>query len=114
MGIAERGKVDGALRKSEERYRSLIEVTGVLGWTTNAEGEVVEDLHSWRNFTGQTFKEIKGSGWLKALHPDDLENTRRVWRKATQEKGKYEVEYRVRSHDGVYRHFLARAAPILN
>jgi PAS domain S-box-containing protein len=114
MVKAEQRKVEEALRKSEQRYRSFIEVTGVLGWTTNAEGEVVEDIPSWRNFTGQTFEEIKGSGWSKALHPDDLENTIRVWEKATEERSKYEVEYRVRRHDGVYRNFLARGAPVFN
>jgi PAS domain S-box-containing protein len=110
----ERKKGEEALRKSEERYRSYIEVTGELGWTTNAEGEVIEDMPSWRNYTGQTFEEIKGSGWSKALHPSDLENTLRVWRQAINEKRKYEVEYRVRRHDGVYRHFLARGVPLFN
>ena len=32
------------LKKTEERYRSYIEVTGQLGWTTNADGEVLEDI----------------------------------------------------------------------
>jgi PAS domain S-box-containing protein len=110
----ERKKVEEELKKSEERYRSYIEVTGELGWTTNAEGEVVEDMPSWRNFTGQSFEEIKGSGWSNALHPDDLKNTLKVWRQSIREKRKYEVEYRIRRHDGVYRYFLARGEPVFN
>jgi PAS domain S-box-containing protein len=110
----EREKAEEELKKSEMRYRSYIEVTGELGWTTNAEGEVVEDISTWRNFTGQTFEEIKGSGWSKALHPDDLENTLRVWKQAVVEKSKYEVEYRVRRHDGKYRNFMARGVPVFN
>jgi PAS domain S-box-containing protein len=112
--ITERKKVEEELKKSEERYRSYIEVTGELGWTTNPEGGVIEDLPSWRNFTGQTFDEIKGSGWSKALHPDDLENTLRAWKQAIRDKSKYEVEYRMRRHDGVYRRFMARGVPVLN
>ncbi len=110
--ITNRKKVEEELRKSEERYRSYIEVTGELGWTTNAEGEAIEDLPSWRKYTGQTFEEIKGSGWSRALHPDDLENTLNVWRQAIKQKSRYEVEYRIRRHDGVYRHFMARGVPV--
>jgi PAS domain S-box-containing protein len=112
--VTERKKAEDDLRKNEARYRSYIEVTGQLGWTTNAEGEVVEDMPSWRNFTGQTFEEIKGSGWSKALHPDDLENTLAVWKQATQEKMRCETEYRIRRRDGLYRDFMARGVPVFN
>jgi PAS domain S-box-containing protein len=112
LDITKRKKAEEELRKSERRYRSFIEVTGELGWTTNAEGEILEDMPSWRNFTGQTYQEIKGSGWSNALHPDDLENALRLWRKAIQEKNKYEIEYRIRRHDGVYRYFMARGVPV--
>ena len=110
--ITERKKAEDAIRKSEERYRSYIEVTGELGWTTNADGEVVEDIPAFRNYTGQSFEEVKGWGWSKALHPDDLEKTKKIWRNAVATKSEYEVEYRLRRSDGVYRHFLARGVPV--
>ena len=112
LDITERKRVEEALRRSEARYRSYIEVTEQLGWSTNADGEVVEDIPSWRKFTGQSEEEVKGWGWSKALHPDDLEHTARVWRNAVATRNKYEVEYRIRRYDGVYRHFLARGVPV--
>lgn len=111
--ITERKKVEEALRTSEKRYRSFIEVTGVLGWSTNADGEVVEDIPSFKQFTGQTYAEVMGWGWTDALHPDDLERTKQLWREAVEERSKYEIEYRLRRHDGVYRDFLARGVPVL-
>jgi hypothetical protein len=44
--------------KSEilKRYRSFVGVSGELGWVANADGEVEEDIPSWRKFTGQTLK----------------------------------------------------------
>ncbi|MGD0071305.1 MAG: ATP-binding protein [Candidatus Bathyarchaeia archaeon] len=98
--------------KKRTTLPAFIEVTGELGWTTNADGEVVEDIPSWRNFTGQTFEEVKGSGWSKALHPDDLEKTLKTWKRATQEKSKCEVEYRLRRNDGVYRYLMTRGVPV--
>ena len=112
--ITERIAAEQALRRSEARYRSYIEVTGQLGWTTNADGEVVDDVPALRQYTGQTFDEMRGWGWSKALHPDDVEITLAVWRKAVEEKQGYETEYRLRRHDGVYRYFLARGVPILH
>jgi PAS domain S-box-containing protein len=109
--VAER---TAALRESEARYRSYIEVTLQVGWTTNADGEVVEDMPAWRQFTGQTLEEIQGWGWASALHPDDLERTSAVWRQVVANRQRYETEHRLRRHDGVYRHFLARSVPIVN
>ena len=84
-----------------------------MGWTTNADGEVVEDIPSFRRFTGQTYEEIEGHGWSKALHPDDVERVTRIWKEAIATKSKYQVEFRLRRHDGVYGYFTVRSVPVL-
>ena len=52
--ITELRKAEDTLKTSEKRYRSFIEMTEQLGWTTNAHGEVVEDMPVWREFTAQS------------------------------------------------------------
>jgi PAS domain S-box-containing protein len=111
--ITERKQAEEALKKSENRYRTSIEITQMLAWTTSGKGEVEEDIPIWRKFTGQSYEEVKGSGWVKAIHPDDLERTLQIWTHAVETKSSYETEYRVRRYDRVYRSFLTRGVPIL-
>lgn len=112
IDITERKRAEESLIASESRYRSYIEATGQIGWVTNADGEVVEDIPSFRKFTGQTYAEVEGTGWANSLHPDDLERSLQVWKQAVVSKSFYEIEYRMLRHDGVYRYMLARGFPV--
>jgi PAS domain S-box-containing protein len=112
--ITERKKAEELAVARLNRYQSFIDVTGELGWTTNAAGEVLEDIPSFRDFTGQTYDEVKGWGWLKAVHPEDAPSAKLAWQTAVANKTNYEVEYRLRRFDGVYRNFMTRSAPIFN
>jgi PAS domain S-box-containing protein len=100
------------LRASEERYRSLVNATSDIVWDTKAEGEFVTPQLEWSAFTGQTFDELKGWGWLNAVHPDDQANTARVWSEAVRTGTLYQVEHRLCRRDGVYRHMSVRAVPV--
>lgn len=111
--ITQRKKNEEALRHGEERYRSLVEATTAIVWHTPASGEFEEDQPAWSAFTGQTYDQLRGWGWLDAVHPDDRTNTARVWSAAVESRSIYEVEHRLRRRDGEYVHTLARAVPIL-
>ena len=102
-----------ALIKSEQQYRSLVKATSQIVWQTNAEGEVVEDIPTWRAFTGQTLNELMGRGWINSLHPADRERVADVWFHAVETKTPYETEYRIRSHTGEYSDFSVRGVPII-
>jgi PAS domain S-box-containing protein len=102
-----------ALERSERRFRSLVEATSEMVWTTNAKGEVIDDSTSWRRFTGQTYDEWKGHGWLDAVHPDDRARAEQAWHEAVAQKRRYEVPYRVRRADGTWAHTLARGTPVI-
>jgi len=110
--ITEQKKLLEKIKNSNDRYQFYIDVTGQLDWTTDAKGMVTEDILSWRTFTGQSFKEVKGWGWIKAIHPDDIIRTTKIWKKTVETKSVYDIEYRLRRHDGVYRWFLAKGVPL--
>ena len=112
--IAQFRRAEEALRFGEERYRSLVEATTAIVWNTPASGEFEVEQSRWSDFTGQTFEQLKGWGWLNAVHPDDRPNTARVWSAAVASRSLYLVEHRLRRHDGAYRDMLVRAVPILD
>ena len=68
-----------ALRLGEQRFRSLVEATAAIVWTTPASGEFETEQPGWSAFTGQSFEQLRGWGWLDAVHPDDRANTASVW-----------------------------------
>jgi PAS domain S-box-containing protein len=110
--LDQRIKAEQALRESMQRHRSLVVATSQVIWNTDAEGQVVGDIPSWRAFTGQSREEIQGWGWLQSVHPDDQERTAGVWSAAVANRTRYETEYRLRRRDGVYRYVAVRGVPL--
>jgi PAS domain S-box-containing protein len=106
-------RTEQALRQSEGRLRAIMEASAQIVWATDTEGKVVEDLPSWREFTGQSLDESKGSGWLDAYHPDDQKRVQSDWQKALETKTKLDAQYRLRRHDGQWRWTQVRAVPLL-
>ncbi|OUL36340.1 hybrid sensor histidine kinase/response regulator [Nostoc sp. T09] len=112
--ISDRKQAELALQKSEERFRSLIEATSQIVWSTDPEGAFITDQPQWRAFTGQTVEELWGWGWLNTVHPEDKADTTEVWLAALANRTVYEADLRIQRDDGEYRYFSARGVPILN
>lgn len=112
--VTSRKAAEHALRQSEERFRSLVDATSAIVWTTDGSGAIVSESSSWGRFTGQSEAEYRGWGWIEAIHPDDRARTEEVFRAALADGTYYECEYRVRRHDGEYRWTVARGVPVFN
>jgi PAS domain S-box-containing protein len=111
--VTEAQRAQQVLRESEERYRSLVQATAAIVWNTPASGEFGGEQPDWAAFTGQTRAEYAGTGWLDAVHPEDRKKTMAAWTTALSRREMYEVEHRIRRHDGKYRHMLARSVPVV-
>ena len=112
VDITDRQNSEEAVRRSEERYRSLVQAGAQVVWVTTPTGEIAEDSPEWRWITGQTAEEYQGSGWLDAIHPEDRERVERDWRDCVQTGKVLDSRYRVRTKTGSYRHYDVRAVPI--
>jgi PAS domain S-box-containing protein len=112
--ITVRKQMEDASRKSELWYRTLFESLPLLIWVADANGYSYDFNQQCQNYLGMTKEEIKSFAWEKAIHPDDVEFALRCWSKSMQTGTPYEVKYRLRRADGVYRWHVVRALPLRN
>jgi PAS domain S-box-containing protein len=94
------------------RWRSLTEALPQLVWAATPDGTTDYFSTQWTEYTGVPEAGLLGWRWMEVLHPDDLENTRKVWADSVAGRRLYDVEYRVRRHDGAYGWFKTRGTPI--
>lgn len=112
--VTDRKRAEEALRRNEERYRTLVMATADIVWTTNRDGEVIEEQPSWAAFTGQTARQMSGFGWADALHPEDRDQVVAIWSRAVTARTRYEIDYRLRRSDGEFRYVCTRGVPVID
>jgi two-component system CheB/CheR fusion protein len=114
IDISSRVKAEDKLKQSEAHFRALVEASAQIVWTANAAGELKEDSTSWREFTGQTYQEWKGYGWLKAVHPDDRSSAEAAWKKTVEAQKIMDTTFRLRTQEGDWRWVNIRAVPLFS
>ncbi|TXC70466.1 diguanylate cyclase [Sphingomonas ginsenosidivorax] len=105
-------RVSDALQDEEARARFLIDGIAKAIWESAPDGLIETDSPSWRAYTGQSYDDWKGYGWLTAIHPDDRLATVQKWRDTVQGQQSVDAEYRLRGHDGTYRWMGVHAVPL--
>jgi PAS domain S-box-containing protein len=101
------------LQDIDERFHALAAVSGQIVWTARPDG-MSYDAPFWRAFTGQSVDDVRGLGWMDAIHPEDRERACTDWLRSVAAKTTFETEYRLRRADGVYHPFLVRGVPLLD
>ncbi|MBC5774269.1 PAS domain-containing protein [Pontibacter sp. KCTC 32443] len=115
LDVTEKRQIEQQLQVSNSRTLEILESLPLLTWTTTPDGSADYYNQRWYNYTGSNFEEMKVNGWKNLIHPDDLEETSRLWQEAVTSGNNFEVENRWKcAADGQYRWFLARAVPIRN
>jgi two-component system sensor histidine kinase VicK len=105
-----------ALEESEQQLRAYAEAMPQMAFIAGADGSIIYFNARWYAYVGAEPGVTEGWDWQNRPihHPDDLEPTLHTWRESLRTGKPYEVQYRLRRHDGEYRWHLGRATPARN
>ena len=102
----------GALQDAGAAFHGLADTMPQMIWSTLPDGDHDYYNAQWYRFTGVPEGSTDGESWAGMFHPDDQPEAWRRWNHSLATGDPYEVEYRLRRHDGIYRWVLGRALPI--
>ena len=91
----------GLPEESERRFQTLVSVSPVGIFRTDAKGNYIYVNERWCEIAGLTPEEASGEGWARSLHPEDREDTFAEWCWVVRESRPFELEYRFQRPDGV-------------
>ncbi len=101
--IGHRARVQALEIEGLNRYRSLADAIPHMVWRTTNVGELDYCNDLWSSYTGTSQLDCQGLNWRQSVHPEDLQILLDQWTVAMAQGETFEVEARIRRHDGIYR-----------
>lgn len=109
--ITERKQAEAALRESEARFRNMADTAPVMIWVSDLDKRCTFFNKGWLTFTGQPMDHELGNGWMEGIHRDDRDRCSHTYLSAFDGRQPFQVEYRLRHHDGRYRWIRCEGVP---
>lgn len=114
LDISIRRRAEEAIKESEKKFKQLVDSMPQKISQSDAIGNVIFLNQQWLNDTGLCFEELNDFKWIKALHPNDMENVVRNWKTAVDTGNMFDMECRILNKRGEYIWNLSRAVPLKN
>jgi len=109
--LIERTCAEEALRESEERFRLIANSVPVMIWMSGADQEIKFLNQTWLDYAGQPLDTAVETLQAMVLHPDEVERCRKVYATAFERRQSFQLEHRLRRHDGDYRWVVTAGVP---
>lgn len=109
-----RKKAEEGVFESEQRYHTLTEASPVGIFRTDETGYTTYVNPSWCQISGLPFDQAIGTGWMDAVHKEDLKIVQDGWEKAVSSQQNFLTEYRFVRPDGTIRWVIGQAIPEKN
>jgi PAS domain S-box-containing protein len=101
--------------RAEREIRLVTDTIPALVWSASPDGAVEYLNQRWLTYTGLTFEQARGWGFIDAYHPEDRTSVRNITSVGLPRAASANdliTEARLRGVDGKYRWFLGRAMPL--
>ena len=113
-GIFAQGHDVTEQHRAQQALQAFSDSIPAIAWVATPDGLVERFNAQWYDYTGTSHEKGLGQGWVKWVHPDDKATASLAWEGARDGNEAWQVEYRLRRQDGVYRWHLIRAVPQLD
>jgi PAS domain S-box-containing protein len=80
-------------------------------WRSGLDGNCDYFNETWLAFTGRPLEQEIGSGWAEGVHRSEFDRCVAHYLDHFRRREAFEMEYRLRRHDGVYRWIFDRGVP---
>lgn len=112
--VTQRKQAEDAVSESERRFRLVANTAPVMIWMTGIDKLCNYVNLPWLAFTGRSPEEELGNGWADGIHIEDVEHCWNTYTAAFDRREAFEMEYRLRRHDGEYRWITDLGVPRFN
>ncbi len=110
VDVTDQVKARILIEESENQFRQFMDTMPQMAFIANQTGDITYFNKPWYEYT-KGIEGTEGWGWKDQPihHPDDLDLAIKRWTHSVKTGEPYEIEYRLRRYDGVYRWHLGRA-----
>lgn len=112
VDLSSRNAEELQYQSNEARFRAVSEAAPLGIFVTDSNGNFIYSNHQFQKISGQSADESLGSGWLRAIPPEDRERVATSWYTATKTATPFEETYRYQRTDGSIAWCSVKAATI--
>lgn len=96
---------------AHELFNVMADCAPVFLWMSRLDSLCIFFNKTWLDFTGRTLEQEWGMGWTEGIYFEDYQRCVDTYISHFNDRTLFEMEYRLRRHDGEYRWILDRGVP---
>jgi PAS domain S-box-containing protein len=110
--ISDRKRNEEILRENTARFRQLADAMPQIVFAATPDGNVDYFNRKWYAYTGLPEGSVGNESWQQVHEESESQRVLDTWAQSLRTGRPFEIEYRLRRADGVFRWHLGRALPV--